>query len=96
VRTLGGGSNLYSFLYLIINNSTHLIKVPVNIQVTKPNYLQSVTFQYRSSLVILLFSNRIVMTATIKFNDQFCFKTVKINNIIVNTFLSLKTHGVSL
>ena len=99
VRTLGRGECNYhscfsSLFYFMINYSAYTVKVLINIRIAKPYYFQSVLFQYSCSGCILFLIFRVIMAAAIQFNYQFCTKTIKICNIMINTFLPLKTYGI--
>ena len=80
--------------YFPVNNSAYTIKVLIYITITKPNEFVTIGFQFYFSLSILLLRFWIVVTSSIQFNDQRCTGTEKINDILINAFLSLKSNRI--
>ena len=80
--------------YLPVNNSAYTIKVLIYITITKPNEFVTIGFQFCFSLSILLLRFWIVVTSSIQFNDQRCTGTEKINDILINHFLTLESKLV--
>ena len=78
----------------MINYSTYAVKIFIYICITKPKHFQPITFQYFCPVSIVLFCFRLIMSSAIKFNHNFCLVTIEINNILIDTFLSLKADLV--
>ena len=78
--------------YFLINYSTYFVKISVDISITKPDNLKSVLFQFIGSYFIFFLCFCSIMTSTVQFDDKTCFRTIKIHDIVIDCFLSLKSH----
>ena len=69
-------------------------KITVDIHVANPNHLKLHIVQVRCSGGIFFCLSSLIMSASVQFNNQPCFCTVKIHNIITDCFLTLKANRI--
>ncbi len=63
--------------------------------ICKPQDLNTATVQKVSSVLVTLNRRVLKMLTPVEFDNQMCFVTIKIDNIITNDLLTMKLHRVS-
>jgi len=79
---------------LFCNNTQHIIRIFKHLMVPKTNHLISLMLKPLSTLIIFL--SGFYMLTTVYLNNQLCFKTYKVNNIIPHWLLSSEFISIQL
>ena len=77
-----------------INMLTNSPKTLVYIQITDSQNTQSHFLKMFCANRVCFFLIRSIVSAAVKFNDEACFCTVKIDNVVTQCLLTLKTNWV--
>ena len=85
---------MHSCFHFIIYYGTYSVKIFIYIYIAKPDHFQSVCFQFACSFIIFSLLFRFIMSSAIQFYHQLGLETVKVNNEIIYTFLSLETNRI--
>ncbi len=67
---------------------TNAFKIFIYLRIWYSGNSQSVSFKKSGTFFVIFFPFFRVMPRTIKFNNEFCRCTIKINNIVTNHFLT--------
>ena len=81
-------------LYTQINMLANTPKILFDFIIRYSNYFKSVLLKKFCAFNILFNATIFIMLWTIKFNYQFCFGTVKINNIFTYNLLPIKSYRI--
>ncbi len=81
--------------YLFIQMVAHFGKVFPDLIICKPQELDTVTVQKGSSVLVTLNRRVLKMLTPVEFDNQMCFVTIKIINIVTYDLLTMKLHRVS-
>ena len=77
--------------YCLVNNTTYVFKILINFGIGKTQYLQPIRLKEFCAVLIVTFCRFFIMLRTIKFNDQSCSMTIKIDNNPTDHLLPLET-----
>ena len=80
----------YAQIYIFTNT----MKILFDFIIRYSNYIKPILLKKFCAFNILFNATNFIMLRTVKFNYQFCFGTVKINNIFTYDFLPIKSYRI--